>query len=205
LRVHLYDHSGGVVSPCTNIDDEPDKYLQIFSCIVFGNLSCIGFDPTIHILKHTLRPSSRPIDLTSHKAKIRVNENMYDILEIIFSNQGLVGRGTVCYLARKDGEEYIIKDHWVLGGKTQVLNEISMLKKMEGVRGVPHLVEYWLVESEPDEVDETRRYRFKTPRSIKGTSRTHVRLVLKPRARPLHQFRSHAELLTAIRDIVKSK
>ncbi|KAG2123990.1 hypothetical protein DEU56DRAFT_712040, partial [Suillus clintonianus] len=112
-------------------------------------------------------------------------------------------RGTVCYLARKDGEEYIIKDHWVLGGKTQVLNEISMLKKMEGVRGVPRLVEYWLMESEPDEVDETRRYHFKTPRSIKGTSRTHVHLVLKPRARPLHQFRSHAELLTAIRDIVK--
>ncbi|KAG1841641.1 hypothetical protein C8R48DRAFT_559898, partial [Suillus tomentosus] len=35
------------------------------------------------------------------------------------------------------------------------------------------------------------------------TSRTHVRLVLKPRARPLHAFRTRVELVSALRDIVK--
>ncbi|KAG1897039.1 uncharacterized protein F5891DRAFT_927486, partial [Suillus fuscotomentosus] len=34
-------------------------------------------------------------------------------------------------------------------------------------------------------------------------SRTHVRLVLKPRARPLHAFRTRVELVSALRDIVK--
>lgn len=270
LRVHLYDHSGGVVSPCTNIDKEPDKYLHIFSCIVFGNLECIGFDSTISILKHTLhrtlelsgsRPTknlpskqqalveSAPMEVVESSqleeielppptftedtaagdpsifppvlqvpedplnpepvleliGKIRVNKNMYDILEIIFSTQGLVGRGSVCYLAKKDDEEYIIKDHWVLGGKQEVLNEINMMKKMEGVRGVPQLIEYWVVEVAPGEVDCTQAYRYKAPLSIKHTFRTHVRLVLKPRARPLHKFRSRVEFLSAIRDIVKSE
>ncbi|KAG1893323.1 uncharacterized protein F5891DRAFT_1196554 [Suillus fuscotomentosus] len=255
LRVHLYDHSGGV---------ELDKYLHIFSCIVFGNLECIGFDPTITILKHTLHrtlelsgsrptknlPSKRqevvessqleenelslppaiakdmvptpaagdtpmyppivevpedplnPEPVLEPIGKIRVDKNTYDILEIIFSTQGLVGRGSVCYLARKDDKEYIIKDHWVLGGKKAVLNEINMMKKMEGVCGVPQLAEYWLVEVAPSEVDDTQAYCYKFPHSIQDTFPTHVRLVLKPRVRPLHKFRSKVEFLGAIRDIV---
>ncbi|KAG0692320.1 hypothetical protein DFH29DRAFT_1008890 [Suillus ampliporus] len=48
-------------------------------------------------------------------SKIQVNKNTYDILKIIFSSHGLIGRGTICYLARRDNQEYIIKDHWVLG------------------------------------------------------------------------------------------
>ncbi|KAG1896848.1 uncharacterized protein F5891DRAFT_983078 [Suillus fuscotomentosus] len=229
LHIHLYDHLGGVVSPCTHIDRELDKYLWIFSSIVFGNLECIRLNPTITILKHMLhrtlqspdfcvaKPSPSPhqtaevisdalimesetieieeivsepphtiedavpnptanippnlvplIDkvpsdslsgpLPEPIGKIRVNENTYNILDLIFSTQGLVGRGTVCYLVRKDEEEYIVKDHWVLGSKSEVLNEICMMEKMDGICGVPCLVEYWLVEMEPGEVDKTVKY-----------------------------------------------
>ncbi|KIK31625.1 hypothetical protein CY34DRAFT_103026, partial [Suillus luteus UH-Slu-Lm8-n1] len=49
LRMHLYDHSGGIVTPCINIDRDPDRFLHTFSCIVFGSLECIGYDPTISI------------------------------------------------------------------------------------------------------------------------------------------------------------
>ncbi|KAG2117579.1 hypothetical protein DEU56DRAFT_717703, partial [Suillus clintonianus] len=202
LRVHVYDHSGGVVSPCTSIQKEPNKFLRILSCIRAEGDSAeddfvvelpieIPQDPTVH------EPLPRPI------GKIRVKDHYYDILEIIFSRQGLVGRGTVCYLARKDGEEFIIKDYWAMGGDEEALNEIHMMEKMSGVRGVPKLVEYWLVESEPNKVDQTQNYRFKSVRSLKGTFRTHVRVVLKPRARPLHKFRTKLELLTSIRDIVQ--
>ncbi|KAG2126070.1 hypothetical protein DEU56DRAFT_916219 [Suillus clintonianus] len=240
LRIHLYDHSGGVVSPCINIDREPDKFLQIFSSIVFGNLECIGFDPTISILKHTLHRTHRPPDFRPAKHSrspaphqtatlaipdaLIVESETTTIEEIVnkppYTTEDaerkpaanippsmvppcLVGRGTTCYLARKDDEEYIIKDHWVLGSESEVLNEICMMKKMDGLRGVPHLVEYWLVEMEPGEVDETVKYRQKITRSLQGTSHTHVRMVLKPRARPLYQFRSRLEFLTAIRDILK--
>ncbi|KAG2080125.1 uncharacterized protein F5147DRAFT_784509 [Suillus discolor] len=108
-------------------------------------------------------------------SRIIVNDHAYDILELIFSSQGLVGRGTVCYLARRDDKEYIIKDHWVLGGKDVVLNEVKMLREMQGVCGVPELVEYWLVEIAPNE----------------------------PRTRPLHAFQTRVELVSALQDIVK--
>ncbi|KAG2046225.1 hypothetical protein BDR06DRAFT_1014910 [Suillus hirtellus] len=90
------------------------------------------------IAQTSVPPNSSPI------GKIQVNDNWYDILEVIFSSHGLVGRGTVCYLARKDDQEYIIKDHWVLGNADDedTLNEVVMLKKMQGVRGVLELVEY---------------------------------------------------------------
>ncbi|KAG1722132.1 uncharacterized protein EDB91DRAFT_1256195 [Suillus paluster] len=132
-----------------------------------------------------------------------IEEVPKDPLYLIFSTQGLIGHGTTCYLVRKDEEEYIIKDHWVLGGKSEVLNEICMMEKMDGICGVPCLVEYWLVEMEPSEVDETVKYHQKVLHSIQGTSCTHVCLVLKPCVQPLYQFRSHTEFLTVIWDILK--
>ncbi|KAG0694172.1 hypothetical protein DFH29DRAFT_1006565 [Suillus ampliporus] len=33
--------------------------------------------------------------------KIQVNDNKYDILKVIFSSTGLIGRGTICYQARR--------------------------------------------------------------------------------------------------------
>lgn len=98
----------------------------------------------------------------------------------------------------------MIKDYWVLGSKDAVLNEVEMLWEMQGVHGVPELVKYWLVEIAPNEVDETMNYQYKVLESIKATSCTHVHLVLKPRARPLHVFWTKLELVSALQDINKS-
>ncbi|KAG1758937.1 hypothetical protein EDD22DRAFT_849606 [Suillus occidentalis] len=53
---------------------------------------------------------------------------MYNILEVIFSSQRLVGCGTIYYLTWRGDEEYIIKDHWILGSKVDALNEVKMLQ-----------------------------------------------------------------------------
>ncbi|KAG2130741.1 hypothetical protein DEU56DRAFT_954656 [Suillus clintonianus] len=240
LRVHVYDHSGGVVSPCTSIQKEPNKFLRILSCIVFGNLTCIGskvpltHPPTPREIESTPYneiesapscneiesasscneiestssqignplseegteraegdsaeddfvvelPIEIPQDPTVHEplprpiGKIRVKDHYYDILEILFSRQGLVGRGTVCYLARKDGEEFIIKDYWAMGGDEEALNEIHMMEKMSGVLRCPQACR----------ILACRNYRF------------------NPAREPLHKFRTKLELLTSIRDIVQ--
>ncbi|KAG2056115.1 hypothetical protein BDR06DRAFT_970251 [Suillus hirtellus] len=94
--------------------------------------------------------------------RIIVNDHVYDILKLIFSSQGLIGCSTVCYLARRNGKEYIIKDHWVLGCKDVALNKDKMMWEMQGVCGMPELVEYWLVEIAPNEVDETMNYQYKS-------------------------------------------
>ncbi|KAG1887558.1 uncharacterized protein F5891DRAFT_966720 [Suillus fuscotomentosus] len=189
LRVHFYDHSGGIVTLPVDIHREPDTFQYIMACIVFGRRDCIGFDLTITMNPKMISP-------------ITVNDHEYLLLKVLFSCQGLVGRGTVCYLARRNGEEYIVKDHWVKGNKDAVLNEVKMLEEMEGVSGVPELVEYWLVEVEKGQPDETQNYRQIIHSSTMNMSRTHVRLVLKPQARPLHMFRSRKEFVKIIRDIV---
>ncbi|KAG0694391.1 hypothetical protein DFH29DRAFT_1006390 [Suillus ampliporus] len=235
LRVHMYDHAGGIVTHPIHVDKAPNAFLHILLSVAFGHLECIGYDPSISIFTKTLRPAQleapmfRPStrrqavtdqthdpqtdaqDTASKTAidvpvpesiseldsdldmkmsdseldpeslptdppqldipqdplcqpfsepigRITVNDHAYNILEVIFSSQGLVGRGTVCYLARRDDEEYIIKDHWVLGGKDVVLNKVNMLREMQGVCGVPELVEYWLVKIAPGQVDETMSY-----------------------------------------------
>ncbi|KAG2343828.1 hypothetical protein BDR05DRAFT_999734 [Suillus weaverae] len=242
LRVHMYDHAGGVVMPPIHIDNFPNDFLHILSSVVFGSLECIGYNPSISIFMKMLRPAQLknptscpstskqptrdqvssfqtegPVEGTGPKmiidtpesdseidldaeieeslprdppqldipqdplhttfsdpiGRIIVNDHAYNTLEVIFSSQGLVGCGTVCYLARRDDEEYIIKDHWVLRSKDAVLNEVEMLQEMQGVHGVPELVEYWLVEITPNEVDEIMNYWYKVFGSIKGTSCTH--------------------------------
>jgi hypothetical protein len=80
-----------------------------------------------------------------------------------------------------------------------------MLQAMQGVHGVPQLIEYWLVETKAHEVDETMNYCGKIWKSIKGTSCMHVCLVLKPHTQPLHMFQMKVELVSAIQDIIRSK
>lgn len=277
LRVHIYDHSGGIVTRPVDIHQEPDKFRYIMACIVYGTRDCIGFDSTMFInptqspssalwdrnvknlsrrkkkvtkdnhrseshVRHephtmdpyieylTSPPSSTgpphaddepPSPLPSSSSsdtvigKMKVNEHEYDLLKVLFSGQGLVGRGTVCYLARRDGEEYIIKDHWVKNSRNGevdaqekmniVMSEVEMLEAMKDVPGVPKLVEFWLVEVTPDQPDDTQLYRQKIHNSTMGMYRTHVRLVLKPKARRLQEFRSRKELVRTLRDIALSE
>ncbi|KAG2739035.1 hypothetical protein P692DRAFT_201730204 [Suillus brevipes Sb2] len=205
LRVHVHDHSGGIVTPEINIHENPDAFKYIMACIVFGRRDCIGFDLTITINPKMTSLLSAAFWARNIKGNIVVNENTYDLLKVIFCNQGLVGRGTVCYLARRNGEEFVIKDHWVKGDKDVVLNEVDMLKDLKSVPGVPQYVEHCLVEMQPGKVDDTQMYRQRIYNSTHGVYRTHVRLVLKPRARPLHKFRTRKELVKALRDIVLSE
>ncbi|KAG2087258.1 uncharacterized protein F5147DRAFT_658996 [Suillus discolor] len=65
--------------------------------------------------------------------KIIVNNHKYILLKVLFSCQGLLGQGTMCYLASSDDEEYIIKDYWVKGNSDAILNKVKMLEEMKSV------------------------------------------------------------------------
>ncbi|KAG2339631.1 hypothetical protein BDR05DRAFT_1003140 [Suillus weaverae] len=270
LRVHIYDHSGGIVTRPVDIHQETDKFRYIMVCIIYSTRDCIGFDSTMFInptqspsaalwdwnvknlsrrkkkvsndkncseshvqhephsmdpyIEYLTSPSSTspphadnesPLPSSSSSdnviGKMKVNEHKYDLLKVLFSGQGLVGRGTMCYLARRDGEEYIIKDHWVKNSRNGevdaqermdiVMNEVDMLEAMKGVPGVPKLVEFWLIEVMPNQPDDTQLYRQKIHNSTMGMYRTHVHLVLKPKACRLQEFRSRKELVRTLHDI----
>jgi hypothetical protein len=143
--------------------------------------------------------------------KICIKDKFYILLKILWESKGFIGRGTVCYLVQLDEEEYIIKDYWVKGGEGNVSNEIKMLQSMSGFPGVPKLVDYWLVERTDGKIDTTQDYHYahlsgtrNSHWSTDNSHRTHVYLVMKPRARPLHAFRTLRKFVKAIRDIVIS-
>jgi len=130
--------------------------------------------------------------------EIRVRSVIYEILEVLFSSAGFLGRGTVIYLARREGRLYIIKDHWVENPS----QEASMMKLMEGTRGVPRLIDHWVVEVSPGVVDITSRYRSERHQTFMKGMRTHVRTVMSPRGCPLSKFRTKYELVKCIKDVL---
>ena len=132
---------------------------------------------------------------------IWIRDVRFEILEVLFSSGGFLGRGTVIYLARHGEELYIIKDHWV----ENPLQEAKMMKRMRGVRGVPKLIDSWTVKILPGVVDVTSRYRSEESHIHMKSIRTHVRTATSPRGRLLSNFRTKRELVQCLRDILISK
>ncbi|KAI6142015.1 hypothetical protein BKA82DRAFT_4361475 [Pisolithus tinctorius] len=136
--------------------------------------------------------------------RIQVNKTFYEVLDVLFSSTGFLGRGTVCYLAHYNGEYYVIKDYWVEESEQRTaLHEVNMMKLVQDIDGVPKLQHYWVVEVEPGIVDKTERYRDEKWRSCMKSWRTHVRLAMKPCARPMVMFKTKKELVSCIRDILR--
>ena len=222
LRLHYYDRSRGSISPPFHLQRDPQEFLFILACVVFGPRSCIGFDDTIDIIAQVPIPSPLSVPSSTTTAltnrvpitsllplstqgiygTIRIRDDVYEVLGILFSSTGFLGRGTVCYLVRRNGIIYVIKDHWVAGDP---LHEANMLMRVQGIKGVPSLIDYWQVEVVEDVIEKTDRYREEHFRSKMKSIRTHVRLVTSPQVRPLTRFSSKKELVIAIRGILGSK
>ena len=105
------------------------------------------------------------------------------------------------YLARREGELFIIKDHWV----ENLLQEARMMKQMKGIRGVLSLVDSWAVKIRPGVVDVTSQYRSEESHIYMKSIWMHVRSVLNPHGRQLSRFRTKRELVQCLRDILVSK
>jgi Fungal protein kinase len=143
--------------------------------------------------------------------RMAVGREWYDLVDILFSSPGFLGRGTVCYLARRGDVSYVIKDYWVrVSSSRDSLNEVNMMKRLHHLDGVPKLQGYWFVHTEPEgdpalsklDIDCTKRYREDKWRKNMKFQRAHVRLVMTPRARPITMFKSKRELVSSIRDIL---
>ncbi|KAF8432136.1 hypothetical protein L210DRAFT_3650633 [Boletus edulis BED1] len=145
-------------------------------------------------------PSSPNPDLPPVIGKIRVGDIYYEIIDILFSSTGFIGRGTICYLARYEGVYYVIKDHWVRDldqdgiCDLMMIHEARMMEYVKDIDGVPKLHGAWVVEAEEGVPDSTSRYREEKYRKMQSP-RTHVRLAMTPCARPLTMFKSKKELI----------
>ncbi|KAF8439437.1 hypothetical protein L210DRAFT_857917 [Boletus edulis BED1] len=75
-----------------------------------------------------------------------------------------------------------------------------MMKIVSGIRGVPSLVEYMVVDL--GGTGHTCTYCFQNVESVKPLHCLHLRLVFEPYAMPMQLFKTKKELLTCFRDLV---
>ncbi|KAF8547508.1 hypothetical protein OG21DRAFT_1490167 [Imleria badia] len=135
----------------------------------------------------------------THIGWIRVNNHIYNVLEVLSSSPGFLGRGTIVYLVHHEGHTYIIKDHWI----EQPENKVAMMGLVSRIQGVPKVVEHWQVEISEGIINRTSHYRDEREcKKMKGGDRIHVCIVISPCGRPLTQFRTKCELVQSVRDVL---
>lgn len=135
--------------------------------------------------------------------KMQVGKDWYELIEILFSSPGFLRRGTMCYLAQKDGVYYIIKDYWVLASTSRdLLNKVNVMTKLMHINSIPKLHAYWFVPHD-NEDDNTARYRASKWQKNMKFQRVHLHLVMTPCGRPITMFQTKKELVSSLRDILR--
>lgn len=199
MYINLLDRAGAVHSSPINMVEQPAVVLRVLMGIVFATASTIGYDPSI-------------TDVDGAKVACCKNQK-YAIDSILFAHHMIRGRATICWRARKDKEDYVIKDSWPNVKRTQSESQFLRKAAEKNITGVPVLVddEDLKVDGTTDNTDN-RRVLSGGGRKIKESikkreeevdSRVHRRLVLQPAAIPLPYFSSKRELVSVLIDIIK--
>jgi len=156
---------------------------------MYAPLAHIGFDP------------SMLCDNTGKIKSIFVNDIEFIVVKRIYSLQALIGRGTKVWVVRQGENHYILKDSWVQSGR--VGSEIDFLTLMKGHQYLEGRVPK-IFEGEDIKVngvlDSTGRYRVDSGQA--NYHRIHRRLAMEPIGEPLIKFRSRAEFIQVIIELV---
>lgn len=183
-----YDRSGEVVAEY--FYKSQHNLVRLIAGLMFGTDQLLGYDPTV------LRQDG-------HVTDVYVVGNRYQVVCTLFTSQVLRGRGTVCWLAKKDGQVVVIKDTWV--DKDRQWEEASFLEecKGKGIDGVPTVIdkEDVLIDGKPD---STLARRDPKTDWTQVEDRAHRRLVTSPLCIPLSSFSSKSELMQGFIDILES-
>jgi hypothetical protein len=197
----MFDRAGGLFSQAYNIENDPCTFLYIVASMIFGTRTNMGFDPTLFV---------------ADKARQIQVINTYTIRRTIFKSAVIRGRGTTCWKVERDGNFYVVKDLWLdnVRSESDTSQEELILKRLEGVEGIPRVVESKevMIDGQLDTTD-VRRQMFKQikdttnpayQRFLELENRIHFRMVMEPLANPIWDFSSKRELISVLIDIVKS-
>jgi hypothetical protein len=195
LHIGLFDRAGVCFSEGYDIHSCPQVLLRTVVGLLFASQSAFGFDPTI---------------TTSNGARQVTVIETYTIQKTLFRSNSLRGRATICWHAKKDGKDYVIKDTWADTARPQ--SEKRILDKLRDVEGVPRAKEEKIINLD-GKLDSTDCRRTLSGRRPSGPAqkrfrclenRVHVRLVLEPFAIPIWDFATKRELISVFIDIVRS-
>ncbi|KAJ6631004.1 hypothetical protein B0H10DRAFT_702932 [Mycena sp. CBHHK59/15] len=186
FRLVLLDHSGVVISHAFEIDHRPDLLVRSLSGLMLSSLSTIGFDPTISTLKGGRR-------------QIKVGGDLYEIVKRLAITPDIRGKATVCWHARRNGLDFVIKDNW--NDPSATLTEAMILDIAKDIPGITKLIalETIIIDGE---MDSTARLRSVVPDAVE--TRLHQRMVLTPFAQKIQSFKSRKELVSVFIDAIEA-
>ena len=189
FHAHMFD-CAGVVHTCPHdIHRRPHMLLHMLSFLAFSQLDQIGYDTTFI-----------PQQLSSpHPCAIYVESTAYNVINQIFYNFVIHGRGTACWHVCRDKKNYVIKDSWT--HVSCLSREADILSKIWELKGVPQLIVAWTVQIGGSDVwTDVRRWSLSSSSDI----RVHCQLLMQPVGLPLSDFKSIHKLLSVLIDILDS-
>ena len=183
----LFDRSGEIKGRWSYTCHE--TYVRLIAGLAYGSEELLGYDLSLE--RDTLGAVNG----------LRMNNERYSVLNVIFSSDVLRGRATICWLVMKDGKQRVVKDTWV--DDQRQYKECGFLDAcaQHEIENVPTLIctEELVVNGKPDSTISRR------PLALRNgiENRVHCRLLLDPICTSIQCFRSQRELLHVFIDCIK--
>ncbi|KAJ7704302.1 hypothetical protein B0H17DRAFT_921412 [Mycena rosella] len=184
VRLFIFDRAGLVTTLPFDLHQEPESFVRVMAALMFAEPAVLGYDTSI-----IKTPTGRFIDVDGVR---------YTLVKTLFVSDVVRGRGTVCWHARHDGQDFVIKDTWADNSRPHT--EAGILRKAQDVEGVPKVIADVVVEINgvPGSTDALRSIIMSTTGPTSKFSkkystieqRIHRRLVLTPFGHALYHFAS---------------
>ncbi|KAJ7883300.1 hypothetical protein B0H13DRAFT_1721285 [Mycena leptocephala] len=197
IRLFIFDRAGLVTTAPFNLHEDPKSFVRVFATLMFTNdRAVLGYDTSIIA--------------TDAGRFVEVGGVTYRLVKRLFISDVIRGRGTVCWHARHDGQDFVIKDTWT--DASRPYTEAEILLKAKDIEGVPKVVAETIVKV--NGVDgRTHNLRSNITPTTSGKlhekcsnieKRIHRRLVLTPFGHALSTFASRKELTSIFIDVVEA-
>ncbi|KAL1739033.1 hypothetical protein HDZ31DRAFT_50039, partial [Schizophyllum fasciatum] len=193
FTIVIHDRAGRAQYTRRQVHKHGPLLAMLMAVLALADTTPLGRDPTIKTRADGTR-------------LLTVNGVEYEIVERLFGSPHVRGRGTVCWRCRRprSRDDYVIKSAWIDSRRTDT--EASFLKEAAGVFGVPQLLDHEIVVGADGSRISTHRFRdclhiMGRSRELQNVETLELhRLVMRPYALPLKEFRSKEELLSGVRD-----
>ncbi|PPQ87328.1 hypothetical protein CVT25_002078 [Psilocybe cyanescens] len=189
ICVYIFDRSGVIGSKPFDMRKNSNLLIRVIAGLVLGSVDLIGLDSSIRHGEDGTR-------------YITIARLEYELTKTLFISDSIRGRSTVCWQARRNNTDYIIKNTW--SDNLRIQTEADILRLAKDVDGIAHLVAAGMVRLN-GKVDSTANIRACICEDYhlkalydKLEVRLHRRLVTFPVADKLTSFKSKRELLTVL-------
>ncbi|KAJ7163910.1 hypothetical protein C8R43DRAFT_257704 [Mycena crocata] len=206
IRTVQFDRSGCYYSRRIDYHAEAAFFVKLVILLSSFNEDLLGFDTSIYWERGRRFMRMTPAELynqTTESWEPNTEEYVFALEDQpMFSRRTIRSRGTVCWIATHDGNQYVVKDYWRADGRAY---ESRFLKELVGIKGVGQMFTY---NDDQESIKAKRGFDVEELMTSDDTrapvlDRWFTRLVLPKYGDTLEKATSPRQLLYAIQDIVK--